>query len=235
MSYILEALKKAEQKREREEGARPVAFSGEGAVHGKKRLLWPYFLVLALLLNAGILLLWMTPWQPEPPPREAASQPPATASASTATQPAVVPPQPVEAIKGKDLSPPAAPKSPAGERPPAAVVPRAQEPQPRPPAPEAPLPPAPPSAPLPKTAPPPNRIVSLNELPPAVRGGLPPFTVSGHAYGPDPQTRVARINERILQEGQELTPGLKVEEIIPDGIIFSFQGYKFRVGITGNR
>jgi general secretion pathway protein B len=80
-----------------------------------------------------------------------------------------------------------------------------------------------------------RRILKLNELPRAVRNGLPEFRISGHAYSPEPQTRVARVNEKILQEGQELTPGLKLEEIIPSGLIFSYQGYRFRVTISENR
>jgi general secretion pathway protein B len=64
---------------------------------------------------------------------------------------------------------------------------------------------------------------------------LPEFNISGHAYSPEPQTRVARINEKILQEGQELAPGLKLEEITPGGVIFGYRGYRFRVELSGNR
>jgi general secretion pathway protein B len=80
-----------------------------------------------------------------------------------------------------------------------------------------------------------EKIFSLSELPPAVRNALPEFRISGHAYSPDRQNRVARVNDKILQEGQELTPGLKVEEIVPDGIIFNYQSYRFRVGTNENR
>ncbi len=245
MSYILEALKKAEQKREQEQSAGPVAFSGDSGVRPKRRLWWPYALVLALLLNAGILMLWTTPWQPDPPPapRGVASQTPAAAAPAP---PVERPPQPVEAQKAGELSPPAverpavAEKPPVVDRPAATVPPRAQEPppptlKPRAPSAEGPGPQSPPTARIPGNPPPPNRIMSFQELPPAVRGSLPAFTISGHAYGPEPQTRVVRVNDKILQEGQELTPGLKVEEIIPEGIVLSFQGYRFRLPVSGNR
>jgi general secretion pathway protein B len=63
---------------------------------------------------------------------------------------------------------------------------------------------------------------------------LPVFNVSGHAYSPEPGSRVARINDQILQEGQSLAPGLKVEEITPGGIVLSYQGYRFQININTN-
>jgi len=78
-------------------------------------------------------------------------------------------------------------------------------------------------------------VLQVSELPSAVRSALPQFRISGHAYSPEPQTRVARINEKILQEGQELAPGLRLEEIVPDGVIFGYRGYRFRVDLNGSR
>jgi general secretion pathway protein B len=59
--------------------------------------------------------------------------------------------------------------------------------------------------------------------------------VSGHAYNPDRSMRVARVNDVIVQEGSELAPGLKVDEITADGIIFSAQGYRFLIVTTSVR
>ena len=53
MSYILEALKKVEQKREQEERPRSPNFSDESVRPGKKRIIWPYVLIAALLVNAA--------------------------------------------------------------------------------------------------------------------------------------------------------------------------------------
>jgi general secretion pathway protein B len=78
------------------------------------------------------------------------------------------------------------------------------------------------------------RIVNLPELPPAFRSSLPSFRVSGHAYSPDPALRVARINEQIIQEGQSLAPGVKVDEITPEGVVLSYQGHRFQIGINTN-
>ena len=77
-----------------------------------------------------------------------------------------------------------------------------------------------------------GRVLALRELPPAVKQTLPEFRVSGHAYGPEPSSRVVRINEQILQEGQSLAPGLRVEEITPNGVILDRQGFRFQIGIN---
>lgn len=80
-----------------------------------------------------------------------------------------------------------------------------------------------------------KRLFSLNELPSNIKDGLPTFKISGHAYSPNRQNRVTRVNEKILQEGEELSAGLKVEEITPEGIVFNHQGYRFLIKINENR
>ena len=65
MSFILDALKKLEQTRNK--GSVPDLTTMH-ASHGekpKKRLIWLYLIVIALLINAGILLAWLKPWESE--------------------------------------------------------------------------------------------------------------------------------------------------------------------------
>jgi hypothetical protein len=65
MSYILEALKKFEQKREQEDLSKAMSFLGGPGPIPRKRLRWPYLLVAALFLNAVIMLWWIAPWRSE--------------------------------------------------------------------------------------------------------------------------------------------------------------------------
>jgi hypothetical protein len=37
-----------------------------------------------------------------------------------------------------------------------------------------------------------------------------------------------------MREGGYLTPGLMLEQITPDGMIFSYKGYRFRHGLQGS-
>ena len=79
-----------------------------------------------------------------------------------------------------------------------------------------------------------GKLLDLGELPPTIRSSLPEFKISGHAYSSEPRFRVARVNNKIVQEGEALSQGLKVDEIVPGGVIFTYQGYRFRVGINDN-
>jgi general secretion pathway protein B len=59
MSYILDALKKSAKDRQR--GNLPDMFAVQDIIVEKprKRLPWPYLLIAALLLNAGLLVWWL--------------------------------------------------------------------------------------------------------------------------------------------------------------------------------
>jgi general secretion pathway protein B len=76
-----------------------------------------------------------------------------------------------------------------------------------------------------------NRIYTINELPEAVRQGLPSLTISTHIYSPDKSERLAAINGQIGREGQEIMTGILLESITPAGAILRYQGYKFSVGL----
>ena len=84
-----------------------------------------------------------------------------------------------------------------------------------------------------KEIPPPDKtkLYSLNELPSSIREKLPEFSLSVFLYSDDPDSRMVRVNGNKMKEGQYLTTGLKLEEIIPDGVIFSYMHYRFRIGI----
>ena len=76
-----------------------------------------------------------------------------------------------------------------------------------------------------------NKLYRFKELPSSFRQSLPAFSISALLYSDNPASRVARINEQMIYEGQELTSGLKVEEITKDGIIFRRQKIRFRVEV----
>jgi hypothetical protein len=47
--------------------------------------------------------------------------------------------------------------------------------------------------------------------------------------------RFVRVNDQALREGQVSSPGLRLEEITPEGAVFSYQGFRFRIGIGESR
>ncbi len=62
MSFILDALKKLEQKRQQDNVPHLTTIHTPDLHKPVKRAVWPYLLLAALVLNAGILLAWLGPW-----------------------------------------------------------------------------------------------------------------------------------------------------------------------------
>ncbi len=240
MSYILEALKKAEQKREQEQSQPLLGLGTVPAAKPKKKRWWPYILIGALVLNAGIMVWWIGLWHDDDKisgtghEASGASAPPAV---NAVPRPVAVP-APAEhgRIGTREEERPTSRATPGVQ---AQVAGNSTNPIARQDAPQAVLPvpmktPAekiPPDemTPVHEKKPPKGRVLTLSELPSVIKTALPEFKISGHAYTPEPQTRVVRINEKILQEGQDLVPGMKIEEIVPGGVILTYQGYRFRV------
>lgn len=52
-----------------------------------------------------------------------------------------------------------------------------------------------------------------------------------HQYSSRPRNRFVTINNQTLQEGESVAPGITLEQITPDGMILSYQGYRFRRGV----
>ena len=71
----------------------------------------------------------------------------------------------------------------------------------------------------------------MTELPVAIQQEIPAMTVQLHAYASNPSERLVSINSIRLREGESLMLGLKLEQITPDGMIFSYKGYRFQRGI----
>lgn len=67
------------------------------------------------------------------------------------------------------------------------------------------------------------------ELPDAVRSNVPELKFSVLVYATDPADRFVLINGQRLGEGDSVQPGLVIEEIRLDGVIFSYRLYQFLI------
>lgn len=74
-------------------------------------------------------------------------------------------------------------------------------------------------------------IRSLSELPLSVQQSLPPVNIEGHIYDENPAMRMIIVNGKIRHEKQAVANSLKLEEITPDGVILSYQGHVFHMGV----
>ncbi len=87
-----------------------------------------------------------------------------------------------------------------------------------------------PVVPPPEQSPPADgRVLELSELPASVRAELPKLLVSGHVWSEEPSLRLMSVDDRLLHEGGEAAPGLKLQEITSSGAVFVFKGWYFRV------
>jgi general secretion pathway protein B len=244
MSYILDALKKAEH--QRDIGQVPGIGSEHPGSMTTRVSRWVYVLLFVLVINAGLLAyaLW---------PESGSTSSPVSASSAagsavpTPLSPAVNPPM----------------NSPRVEKPAASSVISRQAPTVAtpPPAMLRPLPPLPPPEPA-KTAQVETAGVTDGDADSGVRGegvvsrpvvavaatrpndNLPVWPqVSGqlfreinsslrmdvHVYSEYPEERFILINLKKYNEGEQLQEGPVVDEITPSGVILSFRGQRFRV------
>jgi general secretion pathway protein B len=75
-----------------------------------------------------------------------------------------------------------------------------------------------------------QKPMASSAMPLSIRKQLPLMSVAVHAYSSQPRDRLVSINGRLLREGDTLAPDLRLEQITPDGMIFTYRGYRFRHG-----
>ena len=76
-----------------------------------------------------------------------------------------------------------------------------------------------------------QEIPELIWMPLSFQKSLPEISISVHLYSHNPASRKVSINGRMLREGNEVTNGLMLEEIVESGVVLSFKGKKFRMGV----
>lgn len=216
MSYILDALKKSEQQRQRS-AAQITLATPPATPSAASPVAYRHVLLALLLIAVGIAVGWLRPWQSPPPPPPAPAVTPA---------PAVLAPPPAPAASAR-----VPPIMPAPAQPPVVAAPPVTPPPPSPTkvvaAPEAPLP----VVAEPQATEQAPRVMALSELPASVRQALPALAISLHAYAREPRERIVMINNQMLRQGDPVAPGLRLEQITQDGVVLGYQGYRFHRGV----
>jgi len=245
MSYILDALRKSDQQRQR--GVPPTLLAPQAAsAESRPRVPTSYLVVTAVLVGAGIVVGSLRPWQSEsattPPARNPLESTPgaspATAQPRDAQQPrqetsirGAKAPIPSSAVLSEDTA--------TGRQAPAVLPPQPKRQTPSPPRKAVPTGPqqtvkafsAKPQSATPAPTAPTQKLVAMADLPLAVRQEIPAMSISVHAYSPEPRNRLVGINDRVLHEGEDVAPGLRLEEITRDGMILRYKGYRFLRGV----
>uniref|UniRef100_UPI00258F035C general secretion pathway protein GspB n=1 Tax=uncultured Hydrogenophaga sp. TaxID=199683 RepID=UPI00258F035C len=73
------------------------------------------------------------------------------------------------------------------------------------------------------------QLPRVSDLNPTARAALPPLKVSGTTYASNPALRMLIVDGQVLQEGQDIAPGLKLESIGPRGAVIVHQGQRLRL------
>ncbi|HEY5602789.1 MAG TPA: general secretion pathway protein GspB [Gammaproteobacteria bacterium] len=82
-----------------------------------------------------------------------------------------------------------------------------------------------------KQAPKPARqTVLISELPDSIRQKIPSMEFSGHIYSTTVERRSVMINGKKMREGDVVAAGLLLQAVTPDGAEFVYQGYRFKLG-----
>ncbi len=244
MSYILDALKKLEKERRR--GRIPGLTEQDSVVyHSQRRSAWPYILIAVVILNAALLTWWFLTKNPKdavmlstPSVSQGVKMPEikesgnvissGAAESSSARRAPVSPPAKDTVLRERLLSlrkmmqedaqksaSPMNSELKADNEKQKTTEALRQEKKTEVMA-----------EPLPD-----KKLYKLSELPPSVRAGLPGFSITAFLYSDSPSGRMARINERMMREGQELEPGIRIEEIVSDGVILSYKKFRFFVSV----
>ena len=74
-----------------------------------------------------------------------------------------------------------------------------------------------------------SQLQSWYELPQAIRDSLDLPRLDLHVWSEEPQNRFIMVNLKKYREGEKLNSGLVLEEILPDGMVMSYQGERFLV------
>ena len=92
-------------------------------------------------------------------------------------------------------------------------------------------PPAEPRKPA-ETASPPNPYADLPvywQMPHDFRAQVPKLKLAVHVFSPENAGRFVIIDRRRYREGDEVSDGMMLEAILPNGVVFDFQGQRFRM------
>ena len=258
MSYILDALRRADSERDR--GAIPGIHAQPVPPHWRdargKRRMPPW---VGAMIGLSVVVLGAFGWHlvgretapvvaPSPapalPPLSGAPPAPATAAAPVAAAPTPATPSSPAAVATPPVppavaaAPPPAAKNVERQRVPAS--PPAEQPR-RKPATQVATAPATvtePGVPLkssksePAVAPPAtaeSRVYSPNDLPADIRRQLPQLAIGGSMYSENASSRMLIVNGQLVHEGAKLGPDLSLEQIKLRSAVLKFKGYRYEI------
>ena len=200
MSYILDALRRADAERERDPARGIHAQPGAGVPAAARARVpaWAWAAGAGGVLIVAGLLAWPRPAVQSAPPAAALPVRPAVAAVAPAAAALLPPPPLVPVVRVAPVAPAPAPAA------------RAAEPA--------------------KAAPAAERVFTVAELPADVQGQLPKLAISGGVHSDNAAQRMLIIGGQVVNEGAEVAPGVVLEQIRQRTAVLRFRGYRYSVG-----
>ena len=199
MSYILDALNKADQARKQQQETSPTLPAQETSQAQPER---SHMLPAGLLgLTITGLLFWLAPWQEEAPttPPAVVTQPPFTENRPT--EQATFPRQ------SRPVTQTSTEPAPVQQRFEETVSPANDMP----------------SLPEPED----DAVPTLMALPRQLLDALPAINISAHTYSPEKHKRMVIINNKVLHENRPVSTQLLLRRITKEGVELEFNGTLF--------
>ncbi len=204
MSYILDALRRADSERERGSvpglHAQAIALDEDDDEAPRRAIPWTWIAIGSL-----VALIALLAWQllDRDAPRELAQ--PAPPVAATPVPAPVAPAATVTPV----FAPTTQPEPDASNRK-AATAPARSE--------------IPASASAGD-----NRVYAVNELPDNIRRELPALNIGGSIGSSNPANRMLIINGQLFHEGDKLAAELSLEQIKLKAVVLKFKGYRYTI------
>jgi len=236
MSYILDALNKSDEERQRDHVPNLKTVHRKATGKSARRFdAWRGLIVALLVANLGLALAWLytsvedRSVTPAAGTTESAVAPSSTEGATAAPPNAepIAPPDdaasrtPLDANRGDGMEPAAAVSgqaaAPVAETA-ADVAPGSEIIVPRPQgAAVAEIDPA--------------TLPGVLDLPTDIQRQIPDLTFASHIYSSDPRSRLVSINGRLSREGDRVAGNLRLLAITEEGVVLEFGSYRFRMSI----
>ena len=213
MSYILDALKKADAERERDAAAVPdlhaqADVGADSARSPARGPLWRLGLGVAAVALCILAWRWFGAEPTEPSRPQALSQTPVPAPAPAPVPVPVLAPAPAPPAARSTVPSPMAAVTTTPSARPAAATPK-------------------PATAASVAAEP--RLPTLAELPAELRSQLPALVVGGSMYSTNAASRIVILNGQVFREGDKPVDGLSVEQIRLKSTVLAFRGVRFEL------
>ncbi|RJQ55186.1 MAG: hypothetical protein C4526_04110 [Nitrospiraceae bacterium] len=210
MSFILEALKKLEQKKKR--GSVPDIMTVHMPEPHKplKRPVWFYLVLAALVLNAGILASLL---RPPIPVVEKQNKQEMKESATPPIPPLVRVGEEVVAPAKTAVKPDSSKKQNRQAKTQGRAANRKEVMQ------------------HDNNKKEQQDVPELSRLPQTVQGEISPLKVFGHVYSDSPATRMVNINGNVFREGDKINEKIMIDEITENSVVFNYNGLRFIIRV----